>query len=93
MKIGFIGLGRMGKPMAVNAIEAGFEVAGYDLRAEAVRDLAKLGGHPTGSPKEAARPIRGGNLRLCHRRTGHRRRSGRAGKEAFVHGRRRSCDR
>lgn len=29
-KIGFVGLGTMGFPMAVNLIKAGFEVIGYD---------------------------------------------------------------
>ncbi|MFA5538699.1 MAG: 3-hydroxyisobutyrate dehydrogenase [Gemmobacter sp.] len=33
MKIGFIGLGNMGAPMAANLVEAGHEVAGFDLTA------------------------------------------------------------
>jgi 3-hydroxyisobutyrate dehydrogenase len=39
-RIGFIGLGRMGAPMAANLLRAGFEVAGYDLAAGAAQDLA-----------------------------------------------------
>ena len=31
-KIGFIGLGSMGKPMAANIVKAGFELTVYDLR-------------------------------------------------------------
>ena len=31
MKIGFIGLGNMGKPMAFNLIENGYEVTGFDI--------------------------------------------------------------
>ena len=33
MKIGFIGLGNMGAPMAANLLAAGFEVTGYDTAA------------------------------------------------------------
>lgn len=36
MKIGFIGLGNMGAPMAANLAKAGHEVAGYDLAAPAL---------------------------------------------------------
>lgn len=35
-KIGFIGLGNMGNPMAGHLVKAGFDVAVYDIRAEAV---------------------------------------------------------
>jgi 2-hydroxy-3-oxopropionate reductase len=35
-RIGFIGLGIMGAPMARNLVEAGFTVRGYDLSADAV---------------------------------------------------------
>ena len=34
MKIGFIGLGNMGKPMAVNLLNAGYEVTGFDIAQE-----------------------------------------------------------
>ena len=33
MKIGFIGLGNMGGPMAANLAKAGHQVAGFDLTA------------------------------------------------------------
>jgi 3-hydroxyisobutyrate dehydrogenase len=33
MKIGFIGLGNMGAPMAANLVAAGHEVTGFDLAA------------------------------------------------------------
>jgi len=39
-RIGFIGLGRMGVPMAGNLLRAGFEVAGYDVNAQTGRELA-----------------------------------------------------
>jgi 3-hydroxyisobutyrate dehydrogenase len=31
MKIGFVGLGNMGAPMAINLVNAGNEVVGFDL--------------------------------------------------------------
>ncbi len=43
-KVGFVGLGEMGLGMANNLVAAGFEVTGYDLRAERVAKLAKAGG-------------------------------------------------
>ncbi len=44
MKIGFIGLGNMGGPMAANLVKAGHEVRGFDLATQAVDALAKAGG-------------------------------------------------
>lgn len=35
VKIGFIGLGNMGLPMAINLVKAGYEVAGFDLSSSA----------------------------------------------------------
>ncbi len=40
-KIGFIGLGNMGGPMAANLVAAGHLVAGFDLVAENLENLAK----------------------------------------------------
>ena len=40
MKIGFIGLGNMGAPMAINLAAAGHQVAGYDPVAEIPDDVA-----------------------------------------------------
>jgi 4-hydroxybutyrate dehydrogenase / sulfolactaldehyde 3-reductase len=42
-KIGFIGLGRMGRPMASNLIKKGFELIVHDVNAEAVDVLVNLG--------------------------------------------------
>lgn len=42
--IGFIGLGSMGLPMARNLVTGGFEVTGFDLRAEARNALVEAGG-------------------------------------------------
>jgi 3-hydroxyisobutyrate dehydrogenase len=43
-KIGFIGLGNMGLPMAQNLLKAGHAVAGYDVVASQVAALAAAGG-------------------------------------------------
>jgi 3-hydroxyisobutyrate dehydrogenase len=53
--IGFIGLGAMGRYMARNLVAAGHAVRGYDVRAEAVRQLAADGGTAAATPAEAAR--------------------------------------
>ncbi|MBO1306836.1 2-hydroxy-3-oxopropionate reductase [Enterococcus sp. 669A] len=42
-KIGFVGLGIMGKPMAKNLIQADFEVSVFDLNEIAVNDLVAQG--------------------------------------------------
>ena len=51
-KIGFIGLGIMGKPMAKNLIKAGYELIVYDIVKEAVDDVAAAGARPAGSISE-----------------------------------------
>ncbi len=53
-KIGFIGLGAMGKPMAANIAKAGFELTVYDLREERCKELAALGARVVASPREVA---------------------------------------
>lgn len=40
LKVGFIGLGTIGKRMAGNIARAGFDLMAYDLRAEPLRELA-----------------------------------------------------
>lgn len=42
-RIGWVGLGGMGRPMAVNVINAGFDLTVCDLRPEPVAELAALG--------------------------------------------------
>lgn len=51
-KIGFIGLGAMGKHMATNLAKKGFQPGVFDIRPEPVRDLVALGAVAMGSPKE-----------------------------------------
>lgn len=42
-KIGFIGLGRMGKPMALNLQKKGFQLVVNDINADAVKELVAAG--------------------------------------------------
>jgi 3-hydroxyisobutyrate dehydrogenase len=42
-KIGFIGLGHMGNPMAKNLLKAGFKVTVYDIVPAAIQSLAAVG--------------------------------------------------
>ncbi|MEX0365654.1 MAG: NAD(P)-binding domain-containing protein, partial [Ruegeria sp.] len=43
MKIGFIGLGNMGAPMAANLAKAGHEVIGFDMAEVAVEGVSIAG--------------------------------------------------
>ena len=54
MKIGFIGLGIMGKPMAKNLIKAGYELIVYDLNAGAMDEVAACGCEKAKSIRDAA---------------------------------------
>ena len=54
MKIGFVGLGIMGKPMAKNLLKAGYELVVYDIVPAPVEEVVKAGAKPASSPKEAA---------------------------------------
>ena len=53
-KIGFIGLGTMGKPIAVNIARAGFDLTVYDLRKEPCKELASLGAKVAASARQVA---------------------------------------
>src|ERR671915_745690 len=54
IKVGFIGLGRIGRPMAVNILSAGFDLTVHDSREEAVKALADRGAKAATSPREVA---------------------------------------
>jgi 2-hydroxy-3-oxopropionate reductase len=43
MKVGFIGLGIMGKPMAANLIKAGYDLTVFDLNDRAMNEVQELG--------------------------------------------------
>lgn len=52
--IGFIGLGIMGRPMAVNLLRAGYPVVAYNRSQRPVEQLAEKGAERAGSPREVA---------------------------------------
>lgn len=54
MKVGFIGLGVMGGPMAANILKGGHELTVYDRSPEAVARLVQLGAKAAATPKELA---------------------------------------
>ncbi len=51
-KVGFIGLGNMGKAMATNVIKAGFDLMVYDVREGPLKEMAELGAAIARSPRE-----------------------------------------
>jgi 3-hydroxyisobutyrate dehydrogenase-like beta-hydroxyacid dehydrogenase len=54
MDIGFIGLGKMGFPMARRLIEAGHQLVAYDTRRDVLDKMVALGAQPASSPKDIA---------------------------------------
>ncbi len=54
MKLGFIGLGIMGKPMALRLINKGYDVYVFDIDAKKVSDVVNEGGIGARSAKEVA---------------------------------------
>lgn len=54
MKIGFIGLGHMGYPIAVRLIQAGHNVVGYDIFQKTVDKFTAEGYQAAATPAEAA---------------------------------------
>ncbi len=54
MKIGFIGLGIMGKPMARNLLNAGYSLCVYDIVPECVKALVDAGAEAAESPRAVA---------------------------------------
>ena len=54
MKIGFIGLGIMGKPMAKNLLKAGYELIVLDINKEVVEELKALGAESAETAAELA---------------------------------------
>jgi len=55
LTIGFIGLGHMGLPMALNCLKNGYKVIGYDLQAQAIEALKIQGGAASSSLAEVAK--------------------------------------
>jgi 2-hydroxy-3-oxopropionate reductase len=55
MKLGFIGLGIMGKPMVKNLLKAGHEVLVYDIIQENIDDVVAKGAKAAASPMAVAK--------------------------------------
>ncbi|MDW8048557.1 MAG: NAD(P)-dependent oxidoreductase [Nitrososphaerota archaeon] len=53
-RVGFIGLGVMGKPMALNLLRAGFPLTVWNRTRSRMEDLLKLGASGANSPREVA---------------------------------------
>ncbi|MBW7455012.1 2-hydroxy-3-oxopropionate reductase [Paenibacillus sepulcri] len=51
-RIGFIGLGIMGRPMSLNLIKAGYQLTVYDINQEAIDQLVLAGAAAADSPQE-----------------------------------------
>ena len=54
-RVGVIGLGNMGRPMAMNLLKHGFTLTVYDVDADAVQALQAQGAEVASSPAEVAR--------------------------------------
>lgn len=54
MKVGFIGLGVMGRPMAKNLVKAGYALAVYDVNKDAEAELKEAGAEVTKNLQEMA---------------------------------------
>ena len=57
MRIGFIGLGLMGRPMALNLIKGGHTVSVWARRAESTKPLADAGAKVAANPKALAADV------------------------------------
>ena len=57
MKVGFIGLGIMGKPMAKNLLKAGHEVCVNDFHPESVAELVEAGATSAATNAEVAKDV------------------------------------
>ena len=55
MNVGFIGLGNIGKPMAMNVVNAGHRTKVHDVRPEVATDLLEAGAVWAETPADAAR--------------------------------------
>jgi len=56
-KVGFVGLGQMGKGMALNVLKAGFDLTVFDIREEAMNGLASQGAKRARSPANLAHQV------------------------------------
>src|SRR5512138_1708418 len=54
-KVGFLGLGTVGRYMASNLIKGNYALTVYDSESAVLSDLIKLGATEAGTPREAAK--------------------------------------
>ncbi len=64
-KVGFIGLGLMGAPMAANLRAANAEMTVYNRTASKCAALAEAGAHVASTPQEVAQRIGANFIILC----------------------------
>ena len=57
MRIGYIGLGIMGKPMARNIMKAGFDLVVHNRSQAAVKELVREGATAASNPREVAEQV------------------------------------
>ena len=69
IRVGFIGLGNQGKPIAAHLAPAGFETTVYDLAPEPVQELVAGGAHAAKSPREVGE--RADVIGICVPADGH----------------------
>ena len=62
MRVGFIGLGNMGKPMAANVLKAGFDLYVYNRTRSKAEALAAQGAKVAASPADLTRQV---DILLC----------------------------
>jgi len=55
VRVAFIGLGKMGRPMATNLLRKGFQLTVHNRSRGVVGEMAAIGAIPATSPEEAAR--------------------------------------
>ncbi len=55
MNVGFVGLGKMGRPMTLNLLKAGYTVTVHNRSRAVVDELVQAGARPATSPAEVAR--------------------------------------
>ena len=63
MRVGFIGLGSIGKPMALNLARAGHYVTVHDIEVSRANDLLSAGAHWADSPAQHSFDV-GGSIYL-----------------------------
>jgi 3-hydroxyisobutyrate dehydrogenase-like beta-hydroxyacid dehydrogenase len=56
-QVGFIGLGKMGEPMAARLLAAGYELVVHDVRPESVAALVAKGARAAASPAAVASAV------------------------------------